>query len=263
MTTAGPCSQAAFAAALLDPTRPCPPGVRAWNGSDPTPRLAVYRNNVVSSLIDALAETFPVVQELVGEDFFRAMAGVFVRQAPPRSRVLARYGEDLPEFIERFEPARTVPYLADMARLERARVSAYHAADAETVASETVGLALASGDRIGELRLVCHPSLMTVASRHAVVSLWAAHQGSADIGAIDVDLAEAAIVLRQGLDVLVMPAPIGAVEFVQAIQQGKGLGDAAAIAASAAPAFDLSSTLALLLSHGALTSIHLPRRHDS
>ena len=263
MTLASACGQAAFAAALLDPRRPCPPGVRAWNGSDPTPRLAVYRNNVVSSLIDALANTFPVVQELVGVEFFRAMADVFVRQAPPRSRILARYGEALPDFIEAFEAARSVPYLADMARLEQARVRAYHAADAEAVASETVSLALASGDRIGELQLVCHPSVATLSSRHAVVSLWAAHQGSADIGAIDADVAEAAIVLRQGLDVLVLPAPIGAVEFVLEVQQGKGLGDAAACAASAAQAFDLSSTLALLLGHGAFTSIHLPRRYDS
>ena len=263
MTPAIGCGQAAFAAALLDPGRPCPPGLRAWNGSDPTARLAVHRNNVVSSLIDALAETFPVVQELVGVTFFRAMAGVFVRQAPPQSRILAHYGQALPEFVEQFEPARSVPYLADMARLERARVLAYHAADAQAVASQTVSLALASGDRIGELRLVCHPSLATVSSRFAVVSLWAAHQGSAELGAVDADVAEAALVLRQGLDVLVLRAPAGAVEFVLALQRGKGLGDAAAVAASAAQAFDLSSTLALLLGHGALSSIHLPHRDPS
>ena len=32
--------------------------------------LAVYRNNVRSSLSKALAETFPVVTQLVGDDFF-------------------------------------------------------------------------------------------------------------------------------------------------------------------------------------------------
>mgnify|MGYP000938689006 CR=1 FL=1 len=39
-------SQATFAAALLDPLAPCPPGLRAWNGSDPLRRLAVYRNSL-------------------------------------------------------------------------------------------------------------------------------------------------------------------------------------------------------------------------
>lgn len=78
-----------FVAALLDPDAPYPAGLTAWNGSDPTRRFAVYRNNVISSLID----TFPVTLALVGEAFFRAMAGVLVRQAPPRSVRLADYGE--------------------------------------------------------------------------------------------------------------------------------------------------------------------------
>lgn len=263
MTPAGTCAQAAFAATLLDVGLPCPPGVRAWNGSDPALRLAVHRNNVVSSLIDALGATFPIVQELVGVTFFRAMAGVFVRQAPPRSRVLAHYGQDLPEFIDQFAPARSVPYLADMARLEYARVRAYHAADADAVAATTVSLALANGERVGELRLTCHPSLATLGSRYAVVSLWAAHQGSGELGAVDTDAPEAAIVVREGLEVVVLRAPAAALEFVQAIQQGRGLADAAALATSAAAAFDLSSTLALLLRHGAITSLQLPRREPS
>lgn len=87
-------AQAALAAALLDPRVSCPGGLRAWNGSDPDRRFAVHRNNVVSSLIEAMAETFPVVRALVGPEFFHAMAGVFVRQHPPRSRVLAHYGCD-------------------------------------------------------------------------------------------------------------------------------------------------------------------------
>ena len=263
MTPAATCNQAAFAAALLDPNRPCPPGLRAWNGSDPTARLAVYRNNVVGSLIDALADTFPVTQELLGEAFFRAMAGVFARQAPPGSHILAHYGEGFAEFIEGFEPARSVPYLADMARLELAYVRAYHAADAEPVASEGVGLALASGERIGELLLACHPSVTVLSSAYAIVSLWAAHQGEGDLGAVDPDHGEAALVLRQNLDVLVLRLPPGAAEFLAAIQHGECLGDAAAAAMNTASAFDLSASLTLLMSHGALTSIQLPRRHLS
>jgi len=257
---AGTCGQAAFAAALLDPARPCPPGLVAWNGSDPTARLAVYRNNVVASLIDALADTFEVAQQLVGEAYFRAMAAVFVRQNPPRSRILAHYGQGFPEFIEQFDPARPVPYLADVARLELARVRAYHAADALPVASAVVGLALADAERIGELRLACHPSVTAFGSRYAVVSLWAAHQGEGDLERVDPGRAEAAIVLRQGLDVLVLRSPPGAAEFVAAIGRGACLADAASAAMKASDAFDLSATLALLMRHGAITSMQLARR---
>ena len=68
-------TQAAFAAALLDPQRPCPEGLFSANGADPASRFAVYRNNVQSSLINALADSYPVVLQLVGDEFFRAMAG--------------------------------------------------------------------------------------------------------------------------------------------------------------------------------------------
>lgn len=256
---------ASFAGALFDPHRPVPAGLRAWNGSDPNARLAVYRNNVVSSLVDALAETFPVVQQLVGTEFFRAMAALFVRQAPPRSRVLAHYGQQFPSFVADFEPAGGLPYLADVARLELARVAAYHAADAAPVSDESVAFALASGDRMGELMLVLHPSVTTLDSWHAVVTLWAAHQvdDGADIAPVDVDLPESALVLRAGLNVLVLRAPAGAVTFVEAVRAGLNLGEAAARALTAAPTFDLTTVLSQLLAHGALSSLHLPPRLDS
>ncbi len=254
-----------FAAVLLDPQRAVPDGLRTWNGSDPAARLAVYRNNVVSSLVDALAETFPVVQQLVGVEFFRAMAVLFVRQTPPRSRVLAHYGRDFPSFIAAFEPAQGLPYLADIARLELARVAAYHAADAEPVSAAVVSLALASGDRMGELQLVLHPSVATLESRYAVVTLWAAHQVDdvGDIAPIAVDAPESALVLRSGLDVLVLRAPDRAVAFVEALRAGIQLGDAAAHALAAAPEFELTAALSQLLAHGAVSSLHLPPRLTS
>ncbi|OGB01033.1 MAG: hypothetical protein A3E25_23815 [Burkholderiales bacterium RIFCSPHIGHO2_12_FULL_69_20] len=269
MTSAAPCSdghaadQTDFAAALLNPQSAMPPGLRTWNGSDPQARLAVYRNNVVSALVDALADTFPVVQHLVGEEFFRAMAVLFVRQAPPRSRVLAHYGQDLPGFIAQFGPAQGLPYLADVARLEAARVMAYHAADAAPVPDEVVRLALSSGERMGELQLVLHPSVATLASPFAVVTLWAAHQAEADIAPVEIDQPECALVLRAGLDVLVLPAAAGAVAFVRAIQAAHNLGEAAALALADAREFDLTATLSQLLAHGALAALQLPGRLSS
>ncbi len=262
-----PAAFACFAGALLDPQRPVPAGLHTWNGSDPGARLAVYRNNVVSSLVDALVDTFPVVEQLVGPAFFRAMAAVFVRQSPPRSRVLALYGQQFPSFIAAFEPAQGLPYLADVARLEVARVAAYHAADADPVSDKMVSVALSCGDRMGELQLVLHPSVATLESPYAVLTLWAAHQTKnsteGEIAPVDVDVPESALILRAGLDVLVLPAPAGAVAFVQALRSTCNLGEAAARGLAAAPNFDLSATLSQLLRHGALASIHLPQRLTS
>jgi hypothetical protein len=255
----------AWVAALLDPGLPCPPGLRAWNGSDPVARLAVHRNNMLASLVDGLAATFPVVQALVGEAFFRAMAAVFVRAAPPVSPVLAGYGGGLPDFIASFGPARGLPYLADVARLEFARVQAFHAADAPVLTAQAAAAALAHGERIGELRLVCHPAWQLLRSSHPIVALWAAHQadgeGSADdcrLAAIDLDQAECALVLRPGLEVHVLALGPGAAAFADALGRQVCLADAAGAAAAADTGFELAATLSLLLAQGALVAMTLP-----
>lgn len=258
MNTAAAAGQAGFAAALLDASLPCPPGLKAWNGSDPAARFAVHRNNVVCSLVDALAETFPVVQALVGEDFFRAMAREFVAAHPPRTRVLAHYGDELAGFVERFAPARGLPWLADVARLEHARVRAFHAADTPALGPAGLAAALAAGgDDAGALRLACHPSVGVVDSAHAVVSLWAAHQGDdpgAALVAVDCDAPEAALVVRAGLDVLVLRLPPGAAAFVAALQGGEDLAGAASHGEAAAGCFDLAAALALLVAHAAIAA---------
>ena len=178
-------TQSGFVRALLDPTLPAPPGLATWNGSDPALRFAVYRNNVVVSLVAALADTFPVVRELVGADFFTAMARLYVAEQPPSSPVLAHYGDGFADWVGQFEPAAAVPYLADIARLERARVRAYHAADAPLLGADTIAAQLADPERLPAARLQLHPSVTVLASPWAVVSLWAAHQGQGRLGDVD------------------------------------------------------------------------------
>lgn len=250
--------QQAFAAALLDPALPCPQGLRSWNGSDPARRLAVYRNNVVSSLIDALADTFPVVQQLVGAEFFRAMAGVFVRRHPPRSRILAHYGEGFAAFVSDFEPTAALAYLPDMARLEFARLRALHAADAKPIAESALAHALGDPQRLAGLRFEWHPSLALIESPHAVVSLWAAHQTDGEVPAVPIDNNEQAVVLRDGLDVLVLSLDPGTAHFVGRTLAGDAFGVAAAAASGLHASFDLGAALSLLLRHHALVALPDP-----
>ena len=241
--------QTPFAAALLDPALPVPPGLRVWNGSDPTVRFAVYRNNVVASLIDALAATYPVVQALVGVDFFRAMARLYVQAHPPRSRVMAFFGAELATFIAIFPPASSVPYLADVARLEFCQVQAYHAADVPAMAPEALQAALANPQQLATLRLGLHPSLHVVDSPYAVVALWAVHHGGAPVA--DVDQPQTALVLRHGFEVEILSVSAVAGRFMAALHQGHTL----LAAASADPALDLPAILALLIRRQLLTHL--------
>lgn len=247
-----------LALALLDARPSCPPGLRAWNGSDPARRFAVHRNNVVASLVDALGDTFPVVQALVGEEFFRAMATVFARAHPPGSPLMHRYGGDLPAFIEGFAPARGLAYLADVARLEFARVQACHAADAPPLSPAAATRALASGGPVGALRLAPHPAARWLASAHPVVSVWAAHQGEGRLEDVDLSRGEGALVVRPALDVLVLPCGAGTVAFLSCAARGGGLAACVEAGAVADAGFEPAATLSLLMAHGALSAVLPP-----
>lgn len=249
-------TQTDFARALLDPGAPLPSGLTSWNGSDPALRFAVYRNNVVLSLIDALADTFPVMQELVGEEFFRAMAKVYVQSSPPRSRLMAYYGSAFPDFVADFAPAAALPYLADVARLEMARVQAYHAADARAIKPDQLQAVLAEAQQLMALRCALHPSVHVIQSSHAICSLWAAHQGLLDLAAVDSDEPQSALVFRDALEVQIVSLSTGSAAFVSAVQRGQSLPEAAGLAESADQAFDLAATLAQLIRLQLITHIH-------
>ncbi len=247
--------QAVFASALIDPSQACPPGLTSWNQSDVAQRFSVYRNNVMASLVDALADTFAVTQELVGAEFFRAMAQVFVQNHPPQTRVLTWYGTHFPDFIASFAPAATLPYLPDVARLEMLRVRSYHAADAAPLEAATWAHTLADPAALAQRTLVLHPSVHVLASHYAVYSLWAAHQGALALESVDTMQAESTLIYRHGLDVLlqaITPAQHG---FVQQLQAGQPLAQAVDDAVAMDADFDLTALLTTLIRQQLITRI--------
>ena len=143
--------QSTFAQALLDSSAAVPPAVRGAARRKAERRFAVYRNNVLTGLVSALAARFPVVQRLVGDEFFREMARVYVAQEPPNGPILMQYGETFAAFIDGFAAAAPVPYLGDVARLEMARGRAYHAADVVPLAAQTFTTVRA--DRLASTRV--------------------------------------------------------------------------------------------------------------
>jgi Putative DNA-binding domain len=83
------------------------------------PGFSVYRNTVLKGTTDALLANFPTVERLVGSDWFRAAASIHAHQSPPTDARLLYYGADFPAFLDAFEHARDLPYLGNVARLDR------------------------------------------------------------------------------------------------------------------------------------------------
>ena len=168
-----------FATGLTDPTCPTPSGVVGPRGKGAVKRYNVYRNNVTVSLIDALVAIYPAVQRITGTEFFRAMARFHVRATPPTSPLLFEYGRDFPAFIESYEYAQDMPWLADVARIERAWLDAYHAADAPPLAA--AALAQVPADRLGDIIFRVHPATRIVRSAYPAVAILAMNRADGPV----------------------------------------------------------------------------------
>ncbi len=244
---------AAFAPALLDPARSTPAVVTGPNGKSANRRYDVYRNNVTVSLIDALAAVYPAVQRITGTEFFRAMARFHVRSVPPTSPLLFEYGRDFPDFVEAYEHAQEMPWLADVARIERAWLDAYHAADVLPLSA--VRLSAIAPERLGDLVFTPHPAARIVRSQYAAVTIFAANRDGAPVPRIDASTPEAALITRPEFDVTVHRLPPGGAVFADGLITGLSLGEAAAAALDAVPEFDIAANLAGLIEAGAFTSL--------
>lgn len=239
--------QQAFGLALLDVNAPPPPGLIG------PARFAVYRNNRMSALIETLIDGYPAVARLVGEPFFRAMAGEYARRALPTSPILLRYGDGFPDFIDGFAPVGDLPYLGDVARLERAWREAYHAAEALPL--DPALLATVDPADHPSLCFALHPSVRLVRAKLPIVALWHANL-AADGPIAPVTLAderEDILILRPQEEVEVRRLPPGGAAFIEALGEGADLATAAGAAEAEAPAFDLTDVLTGLLTAEALT----------
>ncbi|MBB5515728.1 hypothetical protein FHS89_001748 [Rubricella aquisinus] len=232
-----------FGAALLDPDAKVPDGVIRPDGHPAWRRFTVYRNNVVSSLIDALETGFPTVAKLVGTEFFAAMAGVFVRAHPPSNPLMFKYGAAFPDWIAGFRPASSLPYLPDVARLDLARREAFHAADAAPAAPTL--LAEIAPEALDTARLRLLPSLRVVTSSFPILTIWRINHEGADLPLTQT--AQSVLILRPEMTVTMWPLPTGADTFLMALSDGAPLAEAAEAAAMVHRDFDLSTTMQTLI----------------
>lgn len=244
---------AAFAPGLTHPEFGAPDGAVSARGKGVVKRYNVYRNNVTVSLIDALAAIYPAVRRITGIEFFRAMARFQVRATPPVSPLLFEYGRDFPSFIETYEYARDMPWLADTARIERAWLDAYHAADIAPLGAQ----ALASVDHaaLAQVRFVAHPAARIVRSRYPAVAIFAMNRTEGPITPLNSSDAEDALVTRPDNDVVVSRLPAGGAAFLVTLLEGEPLGAAVQSAFEESEAFDLAANLSAMISAGVFSAI--------
>jgi Putative DNA-binding domain len=193
----------------------------------PRERLGIHRDSFIASLTGALRDCYPAVDRLVGAAFFDGAARSFIERSPPRSAYLNEYGAQFPLFLEQFAPAASVAYLADVARLEWAVNTAFHAPDVEPLDVRRLAR-LAPQDHAG-IAFVTHPSVTLVRAGYRVDEIWRAVLARDDAGLAAIDPSPFPVRLLVGRWQLhVDVARIGIVEFdfLARLCAARPLGDA-------------------------------------
>lgn len=238
--------QAAMAAYLMSGDEAGIVGSVAGDSIPADARLRIHRHHLHESLASALATTFPTVRQLVGEAFFRAVARAFAAANLPAQPVLSEYGEGFAAFVDSYDRARGLPYLADVARLDWALNVAFHnpwqprltAADLATIPVEQlpsarIGLALGT---------------TVIRSAFPLDRIWAASQSDATSATVDLDAGGACLlVFRQQDDSGFVVLRAGEAAFASSLLANTSLEDAAVAAFAADPGFDLAVVFRRLL----------------
>ena len=244
-------TQDQFTRAMLDPAAAVPPGLANPDGRPAARRFDVYRNNVAISLTEALEQAFPVIRKLVGDANFRVLAGIYLRKHPPASALMMHYGQEMPGFLEIFEPVQTLGYLPDVARLELALRASYHAADSCGVAPETLQALPPDRLMVSALRLA--PSLRLLRSDWPVHGIW--RFNTVPDAPKPEPRAEDVLILRPDYDPAPLLLPSGGGTFMARLLAHATLAEAHDAALDAAPGFDLAPLLGQLITAGAITGL--------
>lgn len=217
--------------------------------------IEVYRNNFRGNLHDTLAGEYPVIEQIVGKDFFRRMTRQFIGQYPSRSGNLNHYGAEMASFVAAFEPAQELVYLPDIAALEWACHCAYFADDADTL--DIAKLSQIPPEQYPDL--ILHTACYLVRSRYPVAAIWHAHQpGAPSDFHLDLDNGSSnALVSRKDDFVMVSELVEADTEWLQSIQTGASLGDATAAILECYPDFDLQAAMLNLATQGVLIGFNV------
>ncbi len=251
--------QLTFGAALFDSAHDA--ALAPLLKGDPR-RVGIYRGNLHAHWTLALASAYPVLRQLVGDEFFDALARVYGRAHPAVDPDLNRFGAALPDFLAAFAPAAEHPYLPDVARLEWCVHEAWFAAGVATSGVATSGadsppvtLAGLAPAAFEAARAVLHPSLRLHASPWATVALWRAHQAGGPDFPDELRVQTHALVLRPRVDVVVETVDAAEHAALVCLARGETFGAALDAAFDVDGDFDVAARLRRWLEGGIVVGL--------
>ena len=250
--------QEAFAGALFDAQREAEVAPRLTRAE----RFALYRGNLTATWAKALGAAYPVIRQLVGDEFFEALAREYGRAHPSDDGDLNRFGANLAGFLEGFQYTADLPYLPDMARLEWLLHRAHYAPSVDTVDAQA--LAAIPAEEIESVTMDLAPAAKLFASDWDVVQLWLAHQDEQGEGfPQEMRQPSQALVVRPNWKTSVVPQSAAAHAALGVLQQGATFGAALDEAFERDEAFDVAAHLQQWLEQGVFSAVKRPEEGEA
>lgn len=249
--------QAAFAAALAADEAPDEANTMfVGDTARVQHRLALYRGNVRANAVGALRAAYPVIESIVGADYFEGLALAYQQAHPSVSGDLHEYGESFADFLHEFPPAQSLPYLPDVAALEWRVHRAHYSAVVPTLG--IAQLAALPPERFQDARLSLHPACALTNSTYPLARIWTVNQRNYD-GDMEVEFEEGArywtLVKRPRWRVEVTSIEAADAAFLSAVMADATLGAAVDAACTVQEDFDLGPVLQSIASEGLLTGL--------
>lgn len=216
--------------------------------------IEAYRRSVLGNLASAVQATYPVLENIVGREFLAAACRRYALTYPSVSADLNAYGDQFADFLGTYEPAKNLPYLPDVARLEWLIQQVYGAEDAPP--QDLSRLATMAPEAWGELRFELDPAHASLVSRWPVVRIWEVNQpGYAGEFEVDFEQPESALIQRRPPGISVEALSPGEHALLLALQAGETLACAVESAVAGEAQFDLEACLQRFIGNALLRRV--------
>jgi len=235
--------QARFAATLFGDTTVPPTAWIKAAGIAPELRLGIYRNNLQEGFAKTLALEFPVIERLVGEDYFRQLALSFLARHPSRSGDLHHIGAPFAAFLREQFAGTAYQYFADVAALEWAWQECLVAEDDEALDPNVLQAVPPHG--YPRLHFALRRAARLLESEFPIARIWEVNQRGDTVSEV-VDLAggpEFMLVHRVTGGARITRLSAGEFALLSSLAKAEPLEAALDAAAVREPHFDLAAAL--------------------
>ncbi len=216
----------------------------------------VYRNNATSNYLEALRDTYPAIEQVVGEGFFAHLAARYACDIPSVSGTLDDFGAGFAAFIADFPGLESLDYVPDLARLEWALHRVFHAADRASL--DPAALSSFDADALERARLTLNPAAWLIESPYPILAIWnLAHAAGQHAEGVDLQQgADQLLVLRAAdLQPRIHRLDDATFRLLARLDSGASIGDALLDALSVDARFDFGDALRVHLELGTFAGI--------